>query len=327
MRILILGGTLFLGRHLVEAALARGHEVTLFNRGQTNPDLFPDVEKLRGDRDAGDLGALRGGSWDAAVDTSGYVPRVVRASAELVADAVEQYTFVSSLSVYMPTPKVGVAEDEPVHELQEAGSEDVNAHYGPLKALCEQAVEDALPGRALHLRSGLLVGPHDPTRRFTYWVERVARGGELVAPAPPEQRVQLLDVRDLAEWTIRTAEKRRTGTFNATGPVRTFAEMLAACRAAAGGDATPVWVPEDVLLSHGADLPLWIPLESNPEWAGFFAVSTARAEALGLRSRPLQDSARAILAAGGARAEKFGPAVPPADLDPGLEARILRDAA
>ena len=326
MRILVLGGTLFLGRHLVEAALGRGHDVTLFNRGETNPELFPDVEKLRGDRD-GELAALEGRRWDAAIDTSGYVPRVVRASAKLLAGAVEHYTFVSSLSVNMPTAKTGLTEDDPVHELETEGNEDVNAHYGPLKALCERAVEEALPGRALQLRSGLIVGPHDPTRRFTYWVERVARGGDLVAPAPPEQLVQLIDVRDLAGWTIDGVEERRTGTFNVTGPVRTFAEMLGACRAAGASDARPVWVPEEVLLAHGVDLPLWIPLESHPQWAGFFAVSTARAEAHGLRCRPLEESARTILMSREAPSRKFGPSVPPAELDPELEARILQAAA
>jgi 2'-hydroxyisoflavone reductase len=326
VKLLVLGGTLFLGRHLVEAALARGHEVTLFNRGRTHPELFPEVEKLRGDRD-GDLGALHGRSWDAAIDTSGYVPRVVRAAAELLADAVGHYTFVSSLSVNMPSPKIGLTEDDAVHELEDEGSEDVDAHYGPLKALCERAVEEVLPGRALHLRSGLIVGPHDPTGRFTYWVERVARGGDFVAPAPPEQRVQLIDVRDLATWTIRMAEERTAGTFNATGPVRTFAELLGACRVAAGSDARPVWVPEEVLLAYGADLPLWLPLESNSEWAGFFTVSTAKAKDHGLRTRSLEASARAVLVAGEARTGKFGPRVPPAELDPELEARILCAAA
>lgn len=326
MRLLILGGTLFLGRHLVDAALARNHTVTLFNRGQTNPELFPEVEKLRGDRD-GDLSALEGRRWDAAIDTSGYVPRLVRASAELLAGAVEHYTFVSSLSVNMPSPRIGLTEDDPVHELEDEGSEDVDRHYGPLKALCERAVEEALPGRALRLRSGLIVGPHDPTRRFTYWVERVARGGDLVAPAPPDQPVQLIDVRDLAAWTIHLAEERVAGTFNATGPVRAFSEMLDSCRAAARSDARPVWAAEEVLLAHGVELPLWIPLETHPEWAGFFAVSTAKAEGHGLPTRPLVESARAILAAEGTRAEKFGPRVPPAELDPALEAQILREAA
>lgn len=326
VRLLVLGGTLFLGRHLVEAALARHHTVTLFNRGQTNPGLFPEVERLRGDRD-GDLSALEGRRWDAAIDTSGYVPRVVRASAELLAGAVEHYTFVSSLSVNMPSPRIGLTEDDPVHELEDEGSEDVDAHYGPLKALCERAVEEAHPGRALHLRSGLIVGPYDPTRRFTYWVERVARGGDLVAPAPPDRHVQLIDVRDLADWAIRMAEAREAGTFNATGPVRTFSEMLDACRAAAGNDARPVWAAEEVLLANGAELPLWLPLEAHPEWAGFFAVSTAKAEERGLEARPLVESAQAILAAGDAATEKFGPRVPPAELDPELEARILREAA
>jgi 2'-hydroxyisoflavone reductase len=323
LKLLVLGGTLFLGRHIVEAALARGHEVTLFNRGRTNPALFPAAEKLRGDRDAGDLEALRGRSWDAAIDTSGYVPRVVRASAEALAGRVGHYTFVSSLSVYMPSAKIGLGEDDAVHELEEEGSEDVDAHYGPLKVLCERAAEDVLPGRVLQLRSGLIVGPHDPTERFTYWVRRVARGGDVLAPAPPDARLQLIDVRDLAEWTIGSAEGGLTGTFNATGPVRTFAEMLDACRVAAEGDASFHWVDEETLLAREIDLPLWLPLRSAPEWTGFFAVSTEEAERHGLVTRSLAESARAILATDEAPGTKFGPAVPPTSLDPEVEAEIL----
>jgi 2'-hydroxyisoflavone reductase len=326
MKLLVLGGTLFLGRHVVETAIARGHEVTLFNRGLTNPALFPAAERLRGDRD-GDLRALRGRSWDAAIDTSGYVPRIVRASAEALAGRVGHYTFVSSLSVYLPSPKLGLAEDDSVHELEEEGSEDVEAHYGPLKVLCERAAEEVLPGRVLRLRSGLIVGPHDPTERFTYWVRRIARGGDVLAPAPLDARVQLIDARDLAEWTIASAERRLTGTFNVTGPVRTFAEMLADCRAAAASDARLHWIDEATLLGRGIDLPLWLPLRSNPEWAGFFAVSTEKAKRHGLVTRPLAESARAILATDEAPGTKFGPAVPPGSLGPELEAEILRSAA
>lgn len=288
MKVLILGGTVFLGRHLVEAALARGHKVTLFNRGRTNPELFPDVEKLRGDRDKGDLTALEGRRWDAVVDTSGYVPRVVSATAEALAGSVGHYTFVSSASVYMPTAKLGVSEEDPVHEQGDETSEDVETQYGPLKVACEREVARILPARALVVRPGVVVGPYDPTGRFTYWVEQVARGGEVRAPGPPEAQVQLIDAGDLARWMLRMAERRAGGTFNAAGPERTFAEMLEACRKAAGSDACPVWVDDD-------DLPLALNPARHPEWAGFFAVSSAKARRWGLVTRPLEESARAIL--------------------------------
>ena len=291
MRILVLGGTIFLGRQLVEAAVARGHDVTLFNRGRTKPDLFPEVEKLRGDREAGELEALRGRSWDAVVDTSGHVPRVVRQSAELLTGAVGHYTFVSSASVYMPTAKLGVTEEDPVHELEDEGSEDVAAHYGPLKVACERAVERSFPGRGLVVRPGVVAGPHDPTGRFSYWVEQVARGGGVRAPAPPEARVQLIDARDLTGWLVGLAEEGTAGTFNAAGPEQTFAGMLHACRAAAGSDARIVWVDED-------DLPLALDPDRRPEWAGFFAVSSEKARRRGLETRPLEETARAILKAG-----------------------------
>src|SRR5688572_29497367 len=197
MRLLVLGGTKFLGRAVVEAAVARGHEPTLFHRGLTNPGLFPDLEHLRGDRDGG-LAALQGRTWDAVIDPSGYVPRIVRASAELLADAVEHYTFISSISVYPSFPTPGMDESSPVGTLEDPTVEDVPAHYGPLKALCEQAAEAAMPGRVFHVRAGLIVGPNDPSDRFTYWPVRVAKGGDVLAPGSPERPVQIIDVRDLA---------------------------------------------------------------------------------------------------------------------------------
>src|ERR1051325_6256679 len=237
MKILILGGTVFLGRHLVEAALARGHEVTLFNRGN-NPHLFPEVEKLRGDRDGG-LDVLRGRRWDVVIDTSGFVPRIVRASAELLADTVELYVFISSLSVIADTRVPGADESAPVGTLDDPTIEDATGKaYGPLKALCEQAVEQVMPGRALNIRPGLIVGPHDPTGRFTYWPVRVARGGEVLAPGRPARQIQLVDVRDLAGWIIRLAEAGTSGLFNATGPdkVLTMEELLEECRRVAHSD-------------------------------------------------------------------------------------------
>ena len=313
MKLLVLGGTKFLGRHLVELALGRGDEVTLFNRGQLNPELFPGVEKLRGDRDGG-LDALRGRSWDVVIDPSGYAPRVVRDSAALLADAAEHYTFVSSCSVYRDTRVPGVDESYPVgriteDELREAEvlpqSELTTApffweRYGPLKALCEQAAEEAMPGRVLDVRAGLIVGPHDYSDRFTYWPRRVAEGGDVLAPGDPARPVQFIDVRDLAEWILLAAERRLTGAFNATGPdyALTFGRFLEECRAATGVDARFVWVDEKFMLEAGLgqwmEVPLW--LDSSDESNRYFLdVSVEKAIAAGLRFRPLAETVRDTL--------------------------------
>jgi len=299
MKVLILGGTVFLGRHLVEAALARGHEVTIFNRGQHSPELYPNVEKLRGDRD-GDLTALEGRRWDAAIDPSGYVPRIVGASARLLAPNVGHYTFISSLSVYGDTRTPGMEESTPAAELTEPGSEEVQKHYGPLKALSERAAEEAMPGRTLSIRAGLIVGRHDPTDRFTYWPRRVARGGDVLAPGRPDRYVQFIDVRDLAEWNILAVERGVTGVFNATGrhDTTTVAGLLQTCKDVSGGDARFVWVPDEFLEVQGAgpwmELPLWIP-ETNAEMAGFLRVSSDKAIAAGLTFRPLADTVQDTL--------------------------------
>ena len=240
MRLLVLGGTKFLGRAVVEAALARGDEVTLFNRGQTGTELFPEVEKLRGDRD-GDLAALEGREWDAVIDPSGYVPRIVRDSAELLRGSVGHYVFVSSGSVYAD-PYPGFDETAPTAELEDPDTEEVMAHYGALKAACERVVSEVFPDAHTNVRAGLIVGPNDPTGRFTYWPLRVAVGGELLAPAPPERSVQFIDVRDLGEWMVEACDKGHVGTFNATGEQLRFDEFLAAC-----GDADPVWVSDEFL--------------------------------------------------------------------------------
>ncbi|HEX6185113.1 MAG TPA: NAD-dependent epimerase/dehydratase family protein [Pyrinomonadaceae bacterium] len=314
MKLLVLGGTKFLGRHLVELALGRGDEVTLFNRGQLNPELFPGVEKLRGDRDGG-LDALRGRRWDAVIDPSGFSPRVVRDSARLLADAAEHYTFVSSVSVYRDTSVPGVDEDYPVvtitdEELREAEalpqSELTTApffgeRYGALKALCERAAEEAMHGRVLCVRAGLIVGPHDYSDRFTYWPRRVAEGGDVLAPGDPARPVQFIDARDLAEWMLLSAERRLTGTFNASGPdyTLTFGRFLEECRAATGGDARFVWVDERFLLDAGLgqwmEVPLWT--DSSDERNRYFqAISVERAVAAGLKFRPLAETVRDTLA-------------------------------
>lgn len=303
MRILILGGTVFLGRTLVEAAQERGHEITLFNRGQTNPELFPNaenVEKLRGDRD-GDLAALAGRRWDAVIDTCGYVPRIVHRSAELLADAVAHYTFISTLSVYADVNEIGIDEKAPVATLEDESTEKITSQsYGPLKALCEQAAEAAMPGRVLTVRPGLIVGPHDPTDRFTYWPWRVAQGGEVLAPSKPERRIQFIDVRDLAEWIVAMIEQQETGIYNANGPAEplSMGELLHTCREVSGSDATFTWVSEPFLMDHQvqpwSDMPLWI-RASNAAARGFSAFDCSQAIAAGLTFRPLEITVRDTL--------------------------------
>jgi 2'-hydroxyisoflavone reductase len=300
MKLLILGGTVFLGRHLVEAVLARGHTVTLFNRGQ-HPEVFPNVEQLRGNRDGG-LAALRGRRWDAVIDTSGYVPRLVRASAEMLADAVQHYTFISSISVYADFSQPDFDESAPAGTLADETIEEVNGDtYGPLKALCEQAAEQSMPERVLVIRPGLIVGPHDPTDRFTYWPHRVAQGGEVLAPGRPERPVQFIDARDLAAWTLRMVEANQTGIYHATGPDTPLPtqRLLETCKATSGSDARFTWVQESCLLENGAgpwiELPLWIP-ESDASSAGFQRADCSKAIAAGLDFRPLAETVRDTLA-------------------------------
>jgi 2'-hydroxyisoflavone reductase len=300
VRLLVLGGTKFLGRAVVESALANGHEVTLFNRGRTNPDLFPDAEKLRGDRDGG-LSALEGRRWDALVDSSGYVPRLVGASAELLRDAVDHYVYVSSISVYSQPQQPGFDEDAATIELPHPATEDYLASaeaYGGLKALCECVVTETFPGAHANVRAGLIVGPHDPTGRFTYWPLRVARGGRVLAPDGPDRRVQIVDARDLGEWLVRLGEEHTSGTFNAVGPERPLAmgELLDTCNRVGGAGAEIRWVDETFLLEQRVgvwmELPLWVPRED--EW--FQQADVSRAIAAGLRFRPLEETVADTLA-------------------------------
>jgi 2'-hydroxyisoflavone reductase len=298
MDLLILGGTVFLGRHLVEAARSGGHVVTLFNRGQHNPELFPAVEKLRGDRD-GALDALSGRKWDAVIDTCGYVPRIVGQSAEALAEAVASYVFISTISVYASLSRPGIKEDSPLAALEEATEQVTGDSYGPLKAACEQVVQSAFPGRSLIIRPGLIVGPHDPTDRFTYWPVRLKRGGDVVAPEPRHAPVQIIDVRDLAEWIVRMVEMDASGVFNAAGPSSplTMGELLEQCREAIDSHARLCWLPADELLTAGIEpwweLPLWVP---GDDVTGMLATDNGRALASGLTFRPLADTARDTLA-------------------------------
>ena len=298
---LILGGTRFLGRAVVETALARGHDVTLFNRGETNPGLYPQVEKLRGNRD-GDLGALAGRDWDVVVDTSGYVPRVVRASAERLADQVGHYVFVSSISVYGDFSEVAREDETPLIRIDDTSDESLDGdRYGGFKALCEQVVADVFPGRSARVRAGLIVGPNDPTGRFTYWPSRLARGGEVLAPGRKGRQVQFVDVRDLGAWLVDLGEQKVSGTFNATGPEPpiTMGELLETCRAMSGSSAQITWVDEDFLREHEVgewmELPLWIAESGDPAWRRFQEVDVSRAVAAGLRFRMVADTVRDTL--------------------------------
>jgi 2'-hydroxyisoflavone reductase len=334
MKLLVLGGTVFVGRHIVEAALGRGYDVTLFNRGQHGAGLFPEVEKLRGDRD-GDLRALEGRTWDAVVDTSGYFPRVVRTSAERLADRLEHYTFISSGSVYADVSRPGVDESAAVHELPEDEPEELASPeaYGGFKALAEQAAEEAMPGRVLNVRAGIIVGPYDPTNRFTYWVTRIADGGDVLAPEPRDQPIQFIDARDLATWILDMAAARSAGVYNVVGPdsPMTMERLLEGIVAAVGDRARLVWVPERFLLAQGVeafeDLPLWLAPTADPEYAGFFSVDGSKALAAGLRFRPLAETVSDLLAwarSGGAPEPKdIGVAMAPAGLGRERENAIL----
>jgi 2'-hydroxyisoflavone reductase len=294
VKLLVLGGPRFLGRALADAALSRGHELTFFNRGRTNPELYPEVERLVGDRD-GDLYALGTRTWDVVIDTCGYLPGIVRESADALRES-GLYCFVSSISVYadfsLPTD-----EQSPVAELGDLPDDEVTPDgYGALKALCEDAVRGTLPERALVVRPGLIVGPHDPTGRFTYWPHRVARGGAVLAPGPPERPTQAIDVRDLAEWTMSLVERGVCGTFNATHPGVSFAELLETCREVSASASEIIWVTDEFLLEHGVgewmELPLWL---AAPEMAAADRVDVSRAIAAGLRFRPLAETVRATL--------------------------------
>ena len=298
MKLLLLGGTKFLGRATVEAALDRGHEVTLFTRGETNPELFPKAEKLRGDRSA-DLSALEGRRWDAVVDTSGYFPSAARASAEALRDSVGRYLFVSSISAYADFSD-GPNEDSKRAELAEGAPMDEMLpeyeNYGALKALSEDAVTDVFGDRAIVVRPGLIVGPHDPTGRFTYWPHRIARGGDFVIPETADGRFQIIDARDLGAWLVELLEREESGAFNATHPGLTWAELVQSGLRVTGAAANPVWVAEDWLAEQGVgewmEVPMWL---RDPEWVGMNRADVSRALGAGLTFRPLDETVRGVL--------------------------------
>jgi nucleoside-diphosphate-sugar epimerase len=315
---LVLGGTRFLGRALVEDALARGHEVTLFNRGLTNPELFPEAERVRGDRTE-DLTALEARTWDAVLDVATFLPRVVDLSVEALRGRVGRYVYVSSISVYadQSTPPV---EGAAVLELEDPTDERIES-YGALKAACERIVTDAFGEAATIVRPGLIVGPHDPTDRFTYWPVRVAEGGEVLAPGSPDDPVQFVDVRDLAAWILELTERGVDGVFNATGESMPFERLLDECRAVSGSDARFAWVPSERLLEAGVEewmgVPLWI---ASPGWGAANRVVVARAVERGLSFRPLAETIRDTLAWND---EREWPPVEGVGLSPARERELL----
>ena len=300
MRILIIGGTRFLGRHLVESALVRGHEVTLFNRGKSNPDLFPQLETILGDREK-DVEKLKGHIWDTVIDVAGYFPRIVRLSAEVLEPNVSRYVFISSISVYRDFKKIGIDESDPVGTIEDETIEEVTGEtYGPLKALCEEAVHDLYRERALIVRPGLIVGPHDPTDRFTYWPVRVARGGDVLAPQKPEAAIQVVDVRDLSDFIIKLIEENASGIYHATGPryELTIGRLLEVSRQVTGSNADFKWASVEFLnqnkVEAWSDMPAWVP--DDEEGAGFSRVDVSKAMGAGLTFRPLEETVRDTLA-------------------------------
>jgi 2'-hydroxyisoflavone reductase len=300
---LILGGTAFTGPHQIKYALERGHRVSIFNRGRTQPtvhqELFDDVEKLVGDRND-DLESLKGGEWDAVIDNSASVPRWVRQTAALLRDSVDIYLFTSSLSVHADASKIGVTEDDPVIVLDDPTVEQVTGEtYGGLKALCEEEARTAYPDGAIIVRPHLIVGPGDRSDRWTYWPVRIERGGEVMAPGTPVDPTQYVDARDLAEFDIHLIEQRAVGTYSAVGPLArlSMAELLYGMRAVVSNDISFTWVDADFLAEHDVrpwmEMTAWLPPVGDT--AGFCAFDNSRAVAAGLKYRPLAVSAKDTL--------------------------------
>ena len=298
-KILVLGGTGFIGPHMVREALRRGHDVTLFNRGKTNNTLFPDLESLIGDRDNG-LDALKGGKWDAVIDNSGYVPRHVADSARLLSPAVSHYLFISSISAYASFAEAN-HEDSPLATMPDETVEEVTGEtYGPMKALCEQRAAAEIDGdRLTVLRPTYICGPGDHTDRFSYWPVRSMKGGEMLWPGTPGDKTQIIDVRDLANFVVDAIEQRITGTYNTVTPAGSYSmgDLLADSMAVTGTKVNPTWVSAEFIkqhnLSEGRSLPIWAPPDG--EYAGVALVSGESAVAKGLRNRPVKETARDLI--------------------------------
>ncbi|WP_010095608.1 SDR family oxidoreductase [Ornithinibacillus scapharcae] len=308
MKVLILGGTRFLGKAFVEEGLKRGHEITLFNRG-TNKEAFPDVEQLIGDRD-GDVSQLENKKWDVVMDTCGFAPHQINNIASVLGTSIEHYTYISSISVYKDWIPFNIAEDYHLQSIPpdqmknvlkdvEEGRLSPYEHYGPLKVLCEAEAEKYWPGQVLHIRAGQLVGQFDYTDRLPYWVQRVAEGGNIMVPGSPYRPIQLIDVKDIARWVFDMMEKRKAGTFNVTGPDHelTMEELLNTCKVVTNSDAEFVWVDEQFVLDHQiqpwTEMPLWIPehfpLEGETKpWK--MCISIKKALDAGLSFSPIKET-------------------------------------
>ncbi|TJY41271.1 NAD-dependent epimerase/dehydratase family protein [Cohnella pontilimi] len=298
MKILMLGGTRFIGKTIVETATARGHEVTLFNRGN-RPEMFPGLEQLTGDRET-NLEALEGRTWDAVIDTCGYVPRIVAQSVRLLRQQTEHYTFISTLNVYDHTVPGVMDETHPTARWEDESVEEISQVYGPMKARCEETVREHYPDRGLIVRCGLVAGPGDHTDRLTYWPHRIGRGGEVLAPGDPNAPIQFIDVRDLSEWIVRMVEARQHGTYNATGPEKsiTVGGFLEQCVEGIGSGARLTWVDDDFLLRHEVgswiEMPLWIPRKEKID--ALMSLNVSKAQQAGLTYRPLRQTIQDILA-------------------------------
>lgn len=315
MKLLVLGGTQFVGRALVEAALEAGDELTLFHRGRTNPGLFPEAEHVLGDRDGG-LAALDGGAWDACIDVCGYLPRLVGDSAAVLCDRVARYVYVSTISVYAD---LSVSRDEsgPLATLEDETTEEITGgSYGALKALCETAVTDTFGERAAIVRPGYVIGPYDHTGRFPWWAHRAVRGGEMIVPASLARAFQAIDARDLADFLLLRARSPLTGVFNATGPVPpvTMLDLVEAAASASDTDLNVEVVDDAFLTSRGIEqeLPLWA---DGPLWAAWAQVDVGKAIGAGLRFRPIDDTVAATLS--------HAEVVPGLGLEPEREAELL----
>jgi 2'-hydroxyisoflavone reductase len=298
MRILMIGGTRFVGRHIVDAALAAGHDVTVFHRGQTGPELFPQVERRTGDRN-GDLSELAEGSWDATVDTCAYVPRHVHSLADALGDRAGRYLLISSVSAYATPEAPGYTEDAELLELDDPTTEQVTGEtYGGLKVLCERAAVERFGSGTVIVRPTYVVGPDDYTWRFPWWVQRLARGGEVLAPGPADAPAQVIDARDMAIWAVGLLERGEAGAYHAVSPAPpfSFGDQLEAIReTVAPAGTTLTWVDADFLVKEGLDdgtLPLWSGADPS---ALIMAADPGAALATGLRPRPLTETVRDTL--------------------------------
>ncbi len=298
-QVLVLGGTRFIGPPIVEALIARGHHVALFNRGKTNPELFPECEKLRGDRD-GDLSALVGREWDSVIDTWTDMPRHVRSASELLREHVGQYLFVSSLNAVADLSQANLNESAPKTPYDPAKDDDASPElFGPRKSRCEDLLAELVPTKHTVVRPGLIVGPRDASDRFTYWPVRIARGGEVLAPGDGNDPTQIIDARDLGEFVATLVEHKTFGTFNVVGPDRklTMREVLETCASVAQSGAKLTWVDRSFLFEHQVapwtDLPAWLP--SVEPGQAFWTIDASKAIGAGLRFRPLTATVRDTL--------------------------------